>query len=310
MAEQGARQPVPPCYRGGRMLIRSRAVVFGALALAAACSPKQMALNRMASAMASATSVYDAENDPEFVRLAAPSTLKTIEMLLSQSPNHTGLLLTACSGFAQYSYGFLHVEAEVRAAEPEAAKELRARAGRMYQRARGYCMRGLQVKHPGLTAQALAADPAAALKAVKVDDVPWLYWTAASWGAELSLAPNQLARVAEVALVRALLQRAKALDETWDRGAIYEALIPFDGLPPLLGGSPAAARADFDKAMQLSEQKSVFAYVALAATIADPVEKRRLLEQALAIDVSTLTSRRLTNLIAQRYARALLNAVR
>ena len=276
----------------------------------AACSPKNMALNRMASAMAEATTVYDTDNDPEFVRLAAPSTLKTIEMLLSQSPNHTGLLLTACSGFAQYSYGFLHVEAEVRASEADAARELRSRAGKMYQRARGYCMRGLGVKHQGFTAQALSADPAAALKSMKAEDVPWLYWTAASWGAELSLAPNQLARIAEVGVVRALLNRAKALDDTWERGAIYEALIPFDGLPPILGGSPAAARASFEKAMQLSERKSVFAYVALAATIADPVEKRRLLQQALAIDVSTLTSRRMTNLIAQRYARALLNAVR
>lgn len=280
-------------------------LLFGA----AACSPKQMALNRMAAALSEATAVYDSDNDPEFVRLAAPSTLKTIEMLLHQSPSHTGLLLTACSGFAQYSYGFLHVEAEVRAAEAAAA-DLRARAARMYQRARGYCMRGLEVKHPGLTAQTLAADAAAALKPMKAEDVPWLYWTAASWGAELSLAPNQVARIAEVAVVRALLRRAKALDETWERGAIYEALIPFDGLPPLLGGSPAAARADFDKAMELSEKKSVFAYVALAATVADQAEKRRLLEQALAIDVSTLASRRLTNLIAQRYARALLNAAR
>jgi hypothetical protein len=292
------------------MVLTRGALVFVLLLFAAACSPKQMALNRMAAAMSEATSVYDTDNDPEFVRVAAPSTLKTIEMLLQQSPNHTGLLLTSCSGFAQYSYGFLHVEAEVRAAEVEAAKELRARAGKMYQRARGYCLRGLQVKYPGLTAQTLAADPAAALKPMKVADVPWLYWTAASWGAELSLAPNQLTRIAELAIVRALLQRAKALDDTWERGSIYEALIPFDGLPPLLGGSPAAARADFEKAMQLSDRKSVFAYVAFAVTIADPVEKRRLLEQALAVDVSTLESRRMTNLIAQRYAKALLSAVR
>jgi hypothetical protein len=291
-------------------MLLTRGVLVLLVLGAVACSPKQMALNRLASAMSEATSVYDTDSDPEFVRLAAPSTLKTIEMLLTQSPNHTGLLLTACSGFAQYSYGFLHVEAEVRAAEVEAAKELRARAGQMYQRARGYCMRGLEVKHQGFTAKALAADPAAALKSMKAEDVPWLYWTAASWGAELALAPNQLARIAELAIVRALLHRAKALDDAWERGSIYEALIPFDGLPPLLGGSPAAARADFDKAMQLSDRKSVFAYVALAATIADPVEKRRLLEQALAIDVSTLPSRRMTNLIAQRYARALLRAVR
>jgi len=295
------------------MFIRSRVLVFGALALVAACSPKQMALNRMASAMASATSVYETDNDLEFVRAAAPSTLKTIEMLLTQSPDHPDLLLTACSGFAQYAYAFLHVEAEVRSADADAAKELRSRAGRMYQRARGYCMHGLEVRHPGVSAKALAADPVAALKPAKAMtkvDVPWLYWTAASWGAELSLAPNQFARLPELAIVRALLNRAKALDDTWEHGAIYEALIPFDGLSPLLGGSPARARADFDKAMELTGGKSVFAYVALAATTTDPSEKKRLLNAALAIDVNTLTSRRLTNLIAQRYAKALSGSAR
>ncbi|HMC76374.1 MAG TPA: TRAP transporter TatT component family protein [Vicinamibacterales bacterium] len=292
------------------MSIAARAALAGALILLAGCSPKQMALNRMASALASATSVYESDNDVEFVRVAAPSTLKTIEMLLSQSPDHPELLLTACSGFTQYSYGFLHVESEVRAADTAAAADLRSRAGRMYQRARGYCLHGLEVRHPGMTLKALAADPAAALKAATLDDVPWLYWTAAAWGADLALAPNQMLRITEVASVRALLNRAKALNDSWEQGAIYEGLIAFDALPPLLGGSPAAARADFDKAMQLSDRKSVFAYVALAATITDPAEKKRLLESALAIDVSTLTSRRLTNLIAQRFARALLSAVR
>lgn len=276
----------------------------------AACSPKQMALNRMASALANSSSVYERDNDPEFVRLAAPSTLKTIEMLLSQSPDHPQLLLTACSGFTQYSYGFLHVESELKAKDAAAAADLRSRASRMYQRARGYCLHGLEVRRPRLTVEAIARDPEGALKQTTEDDVPWLYWTAAAWGADLSLAPNPLLRVAELRSVRALLGRAKALDETWQKGAIYEALIAFDGLPALVGGSPAAARADFDRALALSEGKSVFAYVAFAATVTDPAEKRRLLESALAIDTATITTRRLTNLIAQRYARALLAADR
>jgi hypothetical protein len=276
----------------------------------AACSPKQMALNRMASALANSSSVYERDNDPEFVRLAAPSTLKTIEMLLSQSPDHPQLLLTACSGFTQYSYGFLHVESELKAKDAAAAADLRSRASRMYQRARGYCLHGLEVRRPRLTVEAIARDPEGALKQTTEDDVPWLYWTAAAWGADLSLAPNPLLRATELRSVRALLGRAKALDETWQKGAIYEALIAFDGLPALVGGSPAAARADFDRALALSEGKSVFAYVAFAATVTDPAEKRRLLESALAIDTATITTRRLTNLIAQRYARALLAADR
>jgi len=291
------------------MPIRSRAALC-ALLLAAACSPKQMALNRMASALADSSSVYERDNDPEFVRLAAPSTLKTVEMLLSQSPDHPQLLLTACSGFTQYSYGFLHVDSQLKAADDPAAKDLKTRAGKMYLRARGYCLHGLELRHPGITLKTLASDPAGVLRGTKVDDVPWLYWTAASWGAELSLAPDQLMRLPEVASVRALLTRARELNATWDQGAIYEAMIAFDGLPPMLGGSRAAARADFDKAMELSGNKSVFACIALAATTTDAAEKKRLLEQAAAIDVSSLTSRRLTNLIAQRYAKAMLTSSR
>ena len=290
--------------------MRFVSLAVAALLTLTACSPKQMALNRMASALADSSSVYERDNDPEFVRLAAPSTLKTIEMLLSQSPDHPQLLLTACSGFTQYSYGFLHVESELKAQDAPAAADLKSRASRMYQRARGYCLHGLELRRPGLTLQAIAKDPDGALKRTTVEDVPWLYWTAASWGADISLAPNPLLRVAELPSVRALLGRAKALDDTWEKGAIYEALIAFDGLPALLGGSPAAARADFDRAIALSEGKSVFAYVALASTVTNPAEKRRLLQSALAIDAATITTRRLTNLIAQRYARALLAATR
>lgn len=293
------------------MAIRARAALC-ALILLTACSPKQMALNRMASALADASSVYETDNDPEFVRLAAPSTLKTVEMLLSQSPDQQQLLLTACSGFTQYSYGFLHVEAELKAADEAAAKDLKTRAGKMYLRARGYCLRGLERRHPELTLKSLGDDPTTALRATTKEDVPWLYWTAASWGAELSLAPapGQMMRMPELASVRALLNRAKALDDAWQSGAIYEALIAFDGLPPLLGGSAAAARADFDKAMELTGKKSVFAYVALASTITDAAEKKRLLQEAAAIDVASIQTRRLTNLIAQRYAKAMLNGAR
>jgi hypothetical protein len=289
-----------------------RFVALAAVAVVclAACSPKQMALNRMASALADSSSVYERDNDPEFVRLAAPSTLKTVEMLLSQSPDHPQLLLTACSGFTQYSYGFLHVESELKAQDAATAADLRNRAARMYQRARGYCLHGLELRRPGLTLQAITKDPEGSLKRTTVEDVPWLYWTAAAWGADISLAQNPLLRVAELPSVRAMLGRAKTLDETWEKGAIYEALIAFDGLPAMLGGSPAAARADFDRAIALSEGKSVFAYVALAATVTNAAEKRRLLESALAIDTATITTRRLTNLIAQRYARALLAAAR
>ena len=288
----------------GRPFARWAAV---ALIVLAGCSPQKMALNRMASALAESSSVYESDNDPEFVRLAAPSTLKTVEMLLSQNPNHQGLLLTACRGFTEYSYGFLHVESELRANEPAVAQDLKARAGKMYERARGYCLRGLQLRHPAVTLAALQKDASGVLVATTKEDVAFLYWTGTSWGADIAVSPVQLTRVAELAPVRALLVRARTLDDTWDHGAIYETLIALDGLPPLVGGNPTAARSDFEKAMELSGGQSVFARVAYAATLTNQAEKRRLLQQAVDVDVSKSASRRLTNIIAQRYAKVLLN---
>ena len=69
----------------------------------AGCSPKKMGISRMADALTSTASTFTRDNDPEFVRQAAPSTLKMVEMLLDESPSHPGLLMTACSGFAQYA---------------------------------------------------------------------------------------------------------------------------------------------------------------------------------------------------------------
>jgi predicted anti-sigma-YlaC factor YlaD len=278
-----------------------------------ACSMKSMGINRMADALSSTASSYSRDDDPEFVRLAAPSTLKMVEMLLDEQSSHPGLLITACSGFTQYAYAFLQLDAEMaEPSNPAAARELRARAVKMYDRARDYCLRALEVRRPGLR-QALSKDVKTALASASVEDVPALFWSGAAWAGSLSVAENQLLRIGEIAMVRALLGRALALDESWQGGVIHEAMIAVDGLPPLLGGSPQRARAHFDAAVSMSHGTSAFAYVTMASSVAQPARDRaefeRLLRSALAIDVSKQPSIRLSNLVAQKRARFLLSQV-
>jgi TRAP transporter TatT component family protein len=281
------------------------------LAIAAgACSPKKMGIGRMADALSSTAATFSRDNDPEFVRLAAPSTLKMVEMLLDDQPSHAGLLMTACSGFTQYSYAFLQVDFELsEAPATPASQQLKSRAAAMYVRARDYCGRALELRHSGAR-QALAHDPQPLLASAAHADVPAMYWTAVAWGGELSLADNQLMRLAELAAVRGLLTRAVELDEGWEHGAIHEALIALDGLPRALGGSVERARMHFDRAVALSNGQSAFAYVTMAASVAQPGKDRaefeRLLRAALAIHDAP-PSMRLANLIAQKRARVLLS---
>ena len=179
----------------------------------------------------------------------------------------------------------------------------------MYLRARGYCWRALERTHPGVRA-AISADPQKGLAAMGAMDVPVLYWIAASWGGELGLAANQLLRLPDLVVIRSILARALALNDSWDGGTLHEAMIGLDGMSPLLGGSATRARQHFDKAVTLADGKSAYAYVALAESVSvaaqDRAEFEKLLKTALAIDLEARPSLRLANLVAQRRARALL----
>jgi hypothetical protein len=269
-----------------------------------------MGINRMAAALTDTATAYGSDDDPEFVRLAAPSTLKMVEMLLEQQPRHDGLLLTACSGFTQYAYAFLQMDAELAPPQEAArAQELRARARAMYLRAREYCWRALEQRHPAMRA-AVGKDPQRAVGTFGAADIPAMYWLSASWGGELSLAGNQLLRLRDLVAIRVILARALALNDEWEGGALHEAMVVLDGMSPLLGGSSARARQHFDRAIALSGGHSAFAYVALASTVSvraqDRAEFERLLKSALSMDVNARPSLRLANLVAQRRARALL----
>lgn len=288
---------------------RALAVVL-TLAAASACSPATMGINRMADALSATTSAFGRDDDPEFVRIGAPSTLKMVEMMLDDQPTHFGLLLTACSGYTQYAYAFLQVESEI-AGDAAAAADLKGRAARMYDRARDYCLRGLEKTFPNAR-QTLFKDAKATVAGAAKRDVAMLYWAAAALGGVVATAKQPVLRLGEVAAIRALLARAQELDESWEGGAIHEALIAVDGtLPAMLGGSVERARKHFTRAVELSEGQSAFAYVTLATSVAQPSRNReefeRLLKQALAIDVNKRPAIRLANLIAQKRARFLLS---
>lgn len=291
--------------------MRALTALLLAVLVTTACSPKRMGINRMADALSSTASAFGRDDDPEFVRAAAPSTLKMVEMLLDQQPDHAGLLLTACSGFTQYAYGFLHSEADLLPAG-DTARQLRSRATRMYDRARGYCLRWLELRHAGFGA-ALARDAKAAVAVTTAADVPGMYWFAAAGGASIAAAENPLLRIADVATVRLVLARALTLDEDWENGALHEAMIAIEGMPVLLGGSAERARSHFRRAVELSKGQSAFAYLAMASSVAQPARDRKafeeLLRTAVSIDTSKTPSLRLANLIAQRRARYLLERV-
>jgi predicted anti-sigma-YlaC factor YlaD len=294
-----------------RRLLPSHVVSIALLVLAlatSACSFRRMAVEGLADTLAGeGAGVFASDEDPELIRDAVPFSLKTMEAMLLELPEHGALLLSTCSGFAQYAYAYPATDAELaEASEYAEAEALRLRARKLFLRGRDYCLRGLELSIAGVR-DGLLRDPANALAEARREDVPLLYWTASAWGGAISLGLDQPGLVADLPAVRALLERALSLDEAWGSGAIHAALISLEALPALMGGSPARARSHFERAIVLSRGTSAGAYVTFAIGVARPAGDRegfeQLLEQALAVDLTQNPSQRLANEIAQRRAR-------
>ncbi len=294
-------------------------LVLAAVALAAGCSINRLAVNVLAGSLGSGSSdVFTGDNDPQLVGEALPFALKLYETLLVQAPDNTNLLLTTGSGFVMYANAFVQTPASMLPdTEWQKQQEMLVRAKKLYLRGRDYLLRGMELRHPGFR-QALEEKDNAPLDTMlpqmKVEDVPWLYWTAASWLGAFSTDTFDIALLVGVQRAHDLVQRALELDESFNDGALHELLISYyGGVPASMGGSEEKAREQFRRAVQLSEGRSASPYVALATTVdvakQDAQEFRSLLEQALAIDPDATPSMRLLNILTQRKARWLLEHI-
>ena len=290
----------------------TRGLALSVLVALGGCSVRQEALNRIGDALAEGGTAFAADDDPELIRSAAPFSLKLIESLLAETPRHKGLLLAASRGFTQYAYAFLQQEAEeAEAQDVTRAATLEDRARRLYRRARDYGVRGLAAERPGFERR-LREDARRAAAEIQAADVALLYWTAASWGALIGVSKADPDVLGELPIVEALIDRALALDESFDRGAIHTFLIGYEGVRQGVSGDPVErSRRHFDRAMALSGGKEAAPLLALAEAVSVPQQRKAefeaLLKQALQIDSAQASELRLANLVAQLRARWLLS---
>jgi predicted anti-sigma-YlaC factor YlaD len=283
------------------------------LACLGGCSIRRMAVNKLGNALASGGSTWESDDDPDLIGDALPFSLKLMESLLAESPRHPGLLLAATSGFTEYSYAFVDQRADEAASDNlERSNRLRARARRLYLRAHGYGLRGLEVRYRNFT-KTLERDANTALAQVRKPDVPLLYWTAASHGLAIAASKDQPEMIAQLPLVQAMIQRVMELDANWGEGAVQQFLIGIEGTRP---GVPALEqqrnmRRDFDEALRLSGGAQAGLFVSFAENSCVPAQNRvefqSMIERALAIDADRQPAHRLANLIAQHRARWLLS---
>ena len=255
-----------------------------------------MAIDELGSAIAQGGGAFAADDDPELVRAAAPFSLKLIESLLAERPQHRGLLLAAARGFTQYAYAFLQQEAEELEDQSVAdAGLLEARARRLYRRARDYGVGGLSVQRRDFASE-LRVAPRRAVSVCRRRMSHCCTGQPRPGPALIALSKDEPDVLGELPVVEALIDRALELDESFERGAIHSFLIGYESVRQAHGRRPGRrARAHFARAMELSGGADAAPLVALAESVCVPQQRRAefeaLLERALRIDTDRATEK-------------------
>ncbi len=299
-----------------RQRLTSLAVALLILSLAGTtgCSVKGYTTRLLADALSQSGSTYASDEDIELVGAATPFALKSMELVLSEQPEHRDLLLAASRAFTQYAY--LYVEWPAEQLEEHNLSEAyhqRERALHLYLRARDYGLRGLEVEYPGFSTE-LYTNPDSTIAQVKREDTELLYWTAVSWAAAVNAGKDDPYLVADIPVLELLIDRALELDEAFDLGSIHIFLIRYEMIRQGgHGDSVTRARKHFERALELTSGTLASPYLAWAEAVSVPRQDRAEFEQmlnlALEVDINKIPARRLENLAMQDKADWLLNRV-
>lgn len=297
------------------MTIYKRSLIFAfsltAVFLNNGCSVKKLAINQVGNALSGGGTVFSGDEDPELVRDALPFSLKLMESVLEGTPNHVGLLTSLTSGFTQYGYAFLQLDAdEIEEESYDQAEAMRIRSANLYKRAYGYGIRGLNATHKGF-AEEFENDHDAALSRTSKKDAELLYWTGLSLAGRISLSLDQPELVGQLVLVEAIMERVLELDPEFDNGSIHSFFITYEMSRMNGSGDPIEnATHHFEEAKRLSNGQLASVFVAYAEAVAVDLQDKEqfveLLETAIEIDVDARPESRLANKIYQRRAKWLL----
>ena len=267
------------------------------------CAPTKPA--RVAAVAYTAEDVLIAatkQSDPTVVRAGTPAYLMLVDGLIEAYPNNSELLTAGCQAYTAYASSF------VEDTDPD-------RAAALYAKAKGYGFRALSKKQDfqqAVTGQ--VDDFVAFLKQYSKQEAPSLFWTTSAWGKWISLNPDNVEALADMAMLEATMQRTLELDDSFYYGSPHLLMAVYlAARPNIIGGNINKAKEHFDKAFSLGADKLLSAEVLFARYYAVRVRDRVLFAKTLqgVIDapVDGVPELTLANTLAKEKAREMLEKV-
>jgi hypothetical protein len=146
------------------------------------------------------------------------------------------------------------------------------------------------------------------------EDITYLYWISAALGGLISSSQGNPIYVVDLPKVGWLLEKSLELDESWNNGALYSAMISFTmSRPDAVTNREQLARSYFDKAIEASSGEDCSVYVRFAESVCiknqnkdEFIEK---LNYVLRFNIESVKELQLTNTMAQSRAKWLMERI-
>jgi tetratricopeptide (TPR) repeat protein len=258
-----------------------------------------IALRSMGGILDNGLASFNEESDLQLAHEALGSNLKLIEAMIKSDPENEQFLLFATQGYNSYALAFC---------EDDSIERARV----FYLRAKDY---GMQILNKNKNFKnALDVDLTQFQNAVKTfskDDVPAIFWTAFSWGSYINITRTDVAGLADLSKVQALIEFVAEKDPSFYHGGAYLLLGTIEGsTPKSLGGKPDKSKEYFEKSLALNGGKFLMTQLYYARTYAVATQDQPLFESLLKqveeASSDVLPEARLANVIAKQKARKLL----
>ena len=258
-----------------------------------------IALRSMGGILDNGLAAFNEESDLQLAHEALASNLKLIEAMIKSDPENEQFLLFAAQGYNSYALAFC---------EDDSVERARV----FYLRAKEYGMRVLMKNRKFREAQ--NGDITEFREAVKTfgkEDVPALFWTAFSWGSYVNITRTDVAGLADLSKVQALIELVVEKDPSFYHGGAYLFLGVIEGTTPRsIGGNPEKAKEYFEKCLAVNGGKFLMTQLyyarAYAVTTMNQPLFESLLKQVEDASVDDVPEIRLANVIAKQKARKLL----
>jgi hypothetical protein len=258
-----------------------------------------IALRSMGGILDNGLAAFNEESDIQLAHEALGSNLKLIEAMIKSDPENEQFLLFAAQGYNSYALAFC---------EDDSVERARV----FYLRAKEYGMRILMKNQKFREAQ--NGDITVFREAVKTfgkEDVPALFWTAFSWGSYVNITRTDVAGLADLSKVQALIEFVAEKDPSFYYGGAYLFLGVIEGTTPRsIGGNPDKAKEYFEKCLAINNGKFLMTQLyyarVYAVTTQDQPLFESLLKQVEDTSIDDVPEIRLANVIAKQKARKLL----